>query len=115
MSSLRNNLKKPKQLGAITAIATAIILFIYIFITISFALGSDDGTITSIKGLSPGVQKAMSVLIGIGIMGIVNGYMMSSVQKYAALEEEGEAPVMTFQRRLLTKMGKNSISTITNA
>ncbi|NQZ65672.1 MAG: amino acid permease [Mycoplasmatales bacterium] len=92
VSSLRNDLKRPKSLGPIIVVGVSIILAIYIGITIAFSIGSKDGTIDGIP-MTPETKRILNILVGIGIVGIVNGYMMGSVEQNASLHEEGESPV----------------------
>ncbi|WKX02221.1 APC family permease [Candidatus Mycoplasma mahonii] len=114
-SSLRNDMKNPKQNGSAIVVGVSIILAIYIFMTIAFTLGSGDGTIDSIKGMSAKTKQAMNVLVGFGILGIVNGYTMASIEQSASLEEEGLSPIMTYLRKGLARIGLKNHSTRINA
>ena len=109
-TSLKNNLIKPKKMGPIIAVGVAIILAIYIGMTIGFGIGSKDGTIDGITSLNKTWKSIFNVLIGIGILGIVNGYMMASIEQNVALYKENDAPILTGFNKLIKKMTKKEIS-----
>ena len=111
-TSLRNDLKNPKKMGPIIALGVSIILAIYIAMTIAFGLGAEDGSVNGVT-TNKELLQAFNVMIGIGIVGIVNGYMMVSVEQSSALYEEGEAPILTGLDRVMRKVFKRKLSTRT--
>ena len=100
VASLRNDLKRPKKLGPILTLGISLILAIYIFITIALAIGSKDGTINGLS-LNSKFLDTMNIMIGVGIISIVNGHMMGCVEQNASLYEEGESPVLVWIKKLL--------------
>lgn len=110
VTSLKQDLDQPKKLGSVVVLGLAIIFGVYIFLTIAFAFGSNDGTHFGIPSLSDSEQAVFNTLIGIGVIGIINGYMMSSVRQNASLHADGESPAGYFMDKALTKVFKRKFS-----
>lgn len=90
VAELKSDLQKPHKIGKTLCYGLIIISLVYIFLTIAFNLGSTDGTHNGITNLSPWIKNIFNCLIAVGIMGIINGYALSSPRLYQTMIKENE-------------------------
>ena len=90
VTTLREDMTHPKKLSKVIIFGLIIVTLFYIFLTIGFALGTSKGTHVSM-GLGPLSLKIFSVLISLGILGVVNGYSQFGVNIYISLHEEDQS------------------------
>ncbi|UVD81491.1 APC family permease [Mycoplasma iguanae] len=83
--------KAKKKLGLSVVLGLVIITILYLILSISFAVGSNDGTHFGLSfGNSTIVLNIMNFLIGIGILSIINGFAMSSPFQIKSVMENGQ-------------------------
>lgn len=106
VASLRQDLKNPNKIGQVSFFGVLAISVIYLFVTLGFSLGSADGTL-SIKWFSLGNKElrekwyqAFNVFIAVGMMGIVNGYVMSGIRQFKGQMDSNEVPEISLLHKL---------------
>ncbi|EFF41387.1 amino acid permease [Mycoplasmopsis alligatoris] len=108
------NAKAKTKLGLILVLGITIVSFLYIFLSSTFSLGSSDGTHNGLN-IDPRFIKFFNVCIAVGIMGIVNGFVLSGLKQVHALNEEKKFKVYDFIEKFVhNKMLRNVKNKETN-
>ena len=103
-SSLRKNMAKPQKNTKAIIVAIAVISIIYIWVTIGFGVGSTDGSVNSLN-IPHWVSQLLDVIISIGVISTINGYVMATMNQFEDLDERNESMILIQTKRLLKKIG----------
>ncbi|NQZ66144.1 MAG: amino acid permease [Mycoplasmatales bacterium] len=105
-SSIRKNMKNPNKNTKAILSALFIILAIYIFVSISFGIGSKEGSIEGIFDRTPSwVKKLFNILISIGVISTINGYILASMSQFEDLNNRNESMILIMFRSFMQKIG----------
>ena len=105
-SSIRKNMKNPRNNTKAIITALLIILSIYIFITVAFGIGSKEGSIKGIFNRTPAwVNALFNILISVGVVSTVNGYILASISQFQDLIDRNESMILIKSKGLLQKLG----------
>ena len=109
VTNIRNEMKEPRKMGSAVAIGLSIITVVYIFLSISFAVGSKKGDIFGIKGLTGEVAgEVVNTLIFVAVLGIINGFSLSMPRSMIALWNEKS----TWKPKFLNRFNDATASTL---
>ncbi len=89
VGALKQNLKNPRKVGGVLMWGLIAITFIYMFLSVAFNLGSRDGTHQGID-MPLWLRHTFDICIGVGILGIVNGYVVASPYQYRQLSQDSD-------------------------
>lgn len=112
-AGIQSELKEPKKTPIIILVGMIVVTIIYLLVAISMSISSSQGNPfglknwlqkhTAINGVN-WVYGLFQILIGIGILGIVNGFAMWAPRFTEDLIKEGEIP---FSFKLIRKTNNN--------
>ena len=107
-ASLRNDLKKPKDIGKGLVGGVIGISITYLFLTIGFNVAGDGDIYGMQKFMSSGLYKMFNVFVAVGVMGVVNSYAMTSPKQFVDLEKEGDGSEITWLHKLIYRKKYNA-------
>ena len=103
-ASVKGEMQEPKKLGKAMTMGLIFITTAYLFITIGFGVGSEDGSIFGIGNIPDKSMQVFNVFIALGITGIVNGFTLSAIRQLAAQSTiKGEAEEINWIAKLIYK------------
>ncbi len=112
-SGLQTEMKQPKKTPIAILMGLILVTVIYLIIGISMSIGSKNGAVTgfqewlakytSINGVN-WLYAVIQVLIGVGILGIINGFAMWNPRFTEDLIKEREVP---FADKFIHKLNKD--------
>lgn len=115
VTTLKDKMAKPNSFKFVIPVGLSIVTVVYIWLSLSFMNGSDTGNYTDLKYLKehPEAVKAFSILIAIGVLGVVNGYVQFGTRTYLALHEENESPISSwFEKKVYRNKIKGKLSAL---
>lgn len=107
-AGIKSELKEPKKAPMAIFVGLVIVTVIYLLIAISMSLGSDgspNGFLSWLQSKKLGwLYGIFQLCIGIGVLGIINGFAMWSPRFVEDLIREKELP---FSEKYITKLNEN--------
>lgn len=105
-AGLQSQMKEPKKISMSMTIGLAAVAFIDILISVSLLLSSTNGKIGGIQWLQDNkwLMSTINVLIGFGILGIINGFAVYTPRFYEDLVLTKELP---FSDKFINKLNPN--------
>jgi amino acid transporter len=94
-ASLTSSMKKPKKIPTVMIIGLIIVTVIYIGISVSIMLCTGDGKISGLEGWLKDhgvawIYAMINILIGVGILSVINGTVVTGVNIYHDLIKNKE-------------------------
>lgn len=100
-AAVRNEMKEPQKIGKGLAGGVILISLIYLFITIGFQVAGNGNIYGMQKFMSDPIFKMFNAFVAIGIMGIVNSFIISLPRTYADMTNESDSKELVFTQKLL--------------
>lgn len=110
ITTLRSSLKNKKQMPWIMLIGLIIISLTYLYLSIAFALPPNNGSSTGISGIPTWLSITLNVMIVSAILGIVNGYCLSSNRLYEIAAEEKSFYLLSWIYKKFPNLSKKTCS-----
>lgn len=107
-SSLRNQMKNPKKLGAAQFIGISIVSLIYLFVSFGFNVAGDGTHEGMTKFMSAKAFKLLRVCIVVGIVAIINNLAMSAPHQMGDLTKSGDAKEVQWIQKLIFRKKYNA-------
>ena len=110
ITTLRSSLKNKKQMPWIMLVGLIIISLTYLYLSIAFALPPNNGSSTGIAGMPSWLSITLNVMIVSAVLGIVNGYCLSSNRLYEIATEEKSFYILSWIYKKFPKVSKKTAS-----
>ncbi len=110
ITTLRSNLKNKKQMPWIMLAGLILISSVYLYLSIAFALPPNNGTSSGIVGIPSWLSIVLNVMIVSAVLGIVNGYCLSTNRLYEIAAEEKSFYLLALMYKKFPKFSKRTNS-----
>ena len=110
ITTLRSSLKNKKQMPWIMLVGLIVISLTYLYLSIAFALPPNNGSSTGVSGMPSWLSITLNVMIVSAVLGIVNGYCLSSNRLYEIATEEKSFYLLSWIYKKFPKVSKKTAS-----
>ena len=110
ITTLRSNLKNKKQMPWIMLVGLILISSIYLYLSIAFALPPNNGTSAGIKDIPVVFSMILNIMIVSAVLGIVNGYCLSTNRLYEIATEEENFYLLSWIYKKFPTLSKKTCS-----
>lgn len=110
ITTLRSNLKNKKQMPWIMLVGLILISSTYLYLSIAFALPPNNGGTSGISGVPSWIYLTMNIMVVFAVLGIVNGYCLSTNRLYEIAAEEKSFYLLSFIYKKFPTLSKKTAS-----